>query len=456
MPVTLSSSVRNLVTSALAPGAAGDDPTDDDLIRALVTTATTLNSLVDSFTARGLTPARGEGTPAAPGAIADILAKILAGKDIPLDTLPDTQTRKLVGEAQALHRRFSDVTAALNDARAALAASEGRGAERAHEAFARTLHHAAREGRVPDDLPQGPLRAFAEEVAALRVGLNDARIAAEEAQKEATTAEKRLTEYAKRAANKRAEIGRTEREGIATEAEHRVRAAEQRALSAERSMEALKALKEQAVKDAKRYQLELKQMKRDRAEALAALNLAAQTLGLSPDAAPEDVIARMQERLGAPTEPARVKATPMLPPAQPEPPWSRECDWRDLQDGELALDRARYQRMLAALDDALVRDAPDPDDATRRYLVLREGDRVVWLRGDGLHADGTVHADAPAFAPRRALKDAVSPRALVIAEGVKGDPFEVRQSWLGWVDAAKLAPGIPAALQESQPASEGA
>lgn len=120
----------------------------------------------------------------------------------------------------------------------------------------------------------------------------------------------------------------------------------------------------------------------------------------------------------------------------------REVAWTELQPGQLALDRAALRR----LNDHH-RDGIEPSDPERRVLALRVGDAFAWLRGDGLWADGTPFDEGQRFKPGR-FREWVSKRALVIAEGLTGDPGEVAAAFRSWVEAARACPGLEVALSD--------
>jgi hypothetical protein len=440
MPASLTPSIRADIAAALPPGAAGADPTDDDLVRALVITLATTRALVTDL-------ARGAARPATPATAPDPdpVLRALGGEQV--KDAPEW-AKRAIDEAAALHKRASADAAGLAEARKSLAdlrreltSADTAGSERFHNAVARAIAAAASEGRVPDDLPP-TLRPLVQPVVDLRAQLDVAERKAglvvdlptkgNRAGKGPATS----TDWAEKRASYEAELKELRRE-----------------------LKGVQRAKDLLQGEAAHRAEQVERANKEIAESRAALPLAAEALDLPKSAKPETVIARMAERLKAlapppAPKPPRARAaapTPIpapLPP--PEPPSVREVSWRELQPGDLALDRAAYRALRDQGADL------DPYDPRRRVLVLRSGDRVTHLRTDGLHEEGVVPADAPAFRPGRQLRDARSLRALVIAEDVQAEPHSVRDAFRAFLDACTAARCLPALLDEQPgPEAEG-
>lgn len=452
MSASLSSSVRSVVVAALPPGTAPADPTDEDLVRGLAACVGTLRATILDLTAQP----RALAAPPATSSYLDAVLAALAGDESAPAALPEGPARRAVEEALAVRKRADAAAAALDDARRKPAPA---GSDRVSDLFARAVHCAAQEGRVPDDLPAGSTRALVEEVANLRSALDRARSDAESAAKLAKGLEQKLAERQRRAETRR---GPTEAEAAArvAEADRVIKEAAAEVAQKDRELHAARRAREMAEQESK-HRIHLVEAAEQLAEdARAIVSLAAHALGLPPGAAAEDVLAALHAYVSTADERATAKATLTPPPAPkapplPEPAYMRECEWHKLQPGDLALDRGAYRhlRLRAAAADHPTLDAPQPTDDDRRVLVLRDGDRLVWLRGDGLHADGVTADEAPAHKPTRRFR-AASPWALVIAEDIGSEPNEVAEAWQAWLRAAEVAPGLDRALDDHPPTAD--
>lgn len=433
MPASLTPSTRSDLLTALPQGAAGADPTDDDILRAAVTALATLRATVADLaraSAQAAPPPAAEPDPTP-------ILRALAGQP-PADA--PAWAGRAVEDALALRRAADQAAAEVAEARRATTTTE-----RAREVVTRAIHAAATGGRVPDDLPPA-LRQVVQEVVDLRVEFERAR--ARVAEVEAQAAKPAAGDLD--AVRERAEW-KKQRESY----EREVKGLERQIRDLQRKWEGTARAKEMA-------ELEASHRIREVEEVRATVALITNMLGLPADAATVDVAAALEDRLGiqrkAPAPPAprekkrksppAVVAVPPAPPP-PEPPMMREVAWKDLAPGDLALDRAAYRALRAASDAAARHEGAMPTDQQRRVLVLRSGDRVTWLRGDGLHADGVTPADAPAHRADRDLRDARSPRALVIAEEVADLPAAVEGAWQDWLRAADRARCLAAALDDS-------
>lgn len=434
MPASLTHTLRSDLLTALPSGAAGADPTDDDILRAVVTTLATLRAMLADM--RAVAPAAQ--APAAEPDPTPIL-RALAGH-APADA--PAWSRRAVEEAVALRRSADRAAAELAEARRAAAS-----VDKARDLVARAVHAAATGGRVPDDLPPA-LRQVVQEVIDLRAELERVQAQAEEA---AARAQAPRSIAGPDLVRERAEW-RKQKDSY----EREIKALEKQIRELQRAHDASQRARDLVEAEASHRIREVE-------EARAMVALAAGALGLPPDASAVDVAAALEDRLGvqrrpatpAPTARERKRKSPPTPiaappaPPPPEPPMMHEVAWADLRPGDLALDRAAYRDLRAVSQAAARSEGPYPTDQQRRVLAHRAGDRVVWLRGDGLHADGVTPADAPAHRAGRDLRDASSPRALVIAEEVADAPAAVEGAWQDWLRSADRAQCLAAALDDS-------
>ena len=306
----------------------------------------------------------------------------------------------------------------------------------------RLVEQVAEGGVVPDDLPAGPLRDALHAVAALRGSVASSQAIAEAARAEALAAQAAAKRHHEELQAARAATPAPADPALAEEVARltaAVKAAHKERDGAKRAAELAKA----EVAHAKGLAAKAEAADRAASEARAALALVAEAAGCEADTAPGELAHRIAERLAAAPAPAKAPAL--------EPPPMRETAWTELSPGELAIDR-RGLRRLQELYDGARTGGPEPSDPERRVLALRVGDRVAWLRGDGLWADGTPFEEGQLFKPAR-FREWASPRALVIAEGLSGDPGEVARAFRTWHEAATLCLGLEAALADDPPAT---
>lgn len=350
-----------------------------------------------------------------------VLAVLAGGK--PAAALPPGPLRDAVDRAAALRERLAAAEATPPaDARA--------GAQQVARVV-RLVEQVAETGVVPDDLGAGPLRDAVALVASLRQSIAAAEDRAAKARAETLAAQ----EAAKRHHD---ELQRVKAAPPPDLAELRKRAGD-----LEREVKAVRLVKdrqEAELTDRTRAVERLEDQVRALREGLAAVAVA---LGLPADAAAGQIVEAARERSAA-------SAAPPAPtgPAL-EPPLMREAAWGELRSGDLALDRAALRRL-----NEHHKSGVEPSDPERRVLALRVGDYVAWLRGDGLWADETPFEEGPRARAGK-FRDWLSKRAIVIAEGVTGDPGEVASAFRAWVEAARACPGLEAA-RDDEPAAAAA
>lgn len=408
-----------------------------DLIARVVDLATEVGRLRAAADAGPQAPAevRAEAQVEGATAAARLFLATLAGEQVPVPRVP--AVREAVERARDL--RAAAVGEPANGADRDLAARQ---AVRVVGLFER----AAQTGEVPDDLPPSPhpLRDALQAVADLRRAAIDADARASAARAETLDAQK--------AARRHHEELRALREAappVPTDAALAAKVAELEAASAKAARErdgAKRALDlaKQEVAHLKPLANRTEEAERQSADLRAALALIAEAAQQPANLSPADLAQRVAEALAAIPTPEPVPAL--------QPPPMREAAWTELQPGQLALDRRSLRRLQ---DMHATADGPEPTDPQRRVLALRVGNHVAWLRGDGLWSDGTPFEEGQLFKPAR-FRDWLSPRALVIAEGLSGDPGEVAAAFRAWVEAARLCPGLDVVLADDLPADVAA
>lgn len=379
------------------------------------------------------------------------LAPSLAGLMIPADAIVRDLLAQVVEQAAENGRLRAMLAPA--EARRRPASEPAFGQETAQALadlsarLVRLLEQAVEHGLVPDDLPASPLRDALQAAAALRAALAAEQSIAAQARAETIAAQAAAKRHhdelqaLRASAPAAAQAPAPEVEELA-KLRADLKAAQKSLAGAQRVAD----LARQEAAHLRDLAPKAEAAERAAAEARAALALVAEAAGCETDTAPADIAHRIAERLSAaPALPAR---------PQVEPPPMREAAWTELQSGELAVDRRALRRLQEMYDAAGAGTGPEPSDPERRVLALRVGNQVSWLRGDGLWADGTPFEEGQPFKPAR-FREWISPRALVIAEGLTGDPGEVARAFRTWHEAARLCPGLEVALaDEPAPAAD--